>query len=209
MVSKKEVRTGRTSMTVVARKKRRYSPRHNWTEEERDFIRVSYRHTVDSRREIAQLLGVSEDAVAGQIERQGVGKRIGRRRWTEEEDEQLGDLIGRCSVTQIAKRMKRSVQSVVIRARRLHYSRRTRDGWFTKREVSEILGVDHKRVQGWIDRGELIARWHSSVEPRQRGGASWHIETSAVRDFIVTHAGELTGRNVELQVIVWLLTGEL
>ena len=117
---------------------------HQWTEGEREIVRRDYAYTHASRRQLAINLGVTESAVAGQVARMGIAKKSDRQKWTPDQDERLGRLIGQKSPKQISKIMKRTINSVVVRSERLGLSRRDRDGWFTKAEVAEILGVDCK-----------------------------------------------------------------
>ena len=180
---------------------------HRWTEEEREVVRRDYRQTHKSRRELAAKLGVTEYAVAGQVSRMGLGKRTDRRPWTPEEDERLRELIPQKSATRIAKILHRSINAVTVRAKRLRESQRVRDGWYTKREVSEILGMDHKWVQRRIDAGRLKATWHHGRQPRQNGGGSWHIEEKDLKRFIRRYPHELNGRNVDLVQVVGILAG--
>ena len=180
---------------------------HRWTEEEREIVRQEYRNTHKSRRELAAKLGVTEYAVAAQVSRMGLGKRTDRRPWTPEEDELLRELIPRKSVPGIARTMGRSVNAVTVRAKRIQASRRVRDGWYTKREVCEILGMTHKWVQRRIESGRLKATWHHERQPQQDGSGSWHIEEKDLKRFIRRYPEELNGRNVDLVQVVAILAG--
>ena len=182
---------------------------HCWTEEEREIVRQGYRQTHRSRRELAAKLGVSEYSVAGQVFRMGLGKRTDRRPWTPDEDERLRELIPKKPVTSIAKILHRSVNSVTVRTKRIQASRRVRDGWYTKREVCEGLGMDHGWVQRRIDAGNLEATWHHGHRPQQDGSGSWHIEERALKRFIRRYPHELNGRNVDLILVVEVLAGVL
>lgn len=188
---------------------------HKWTEEERDIIRREYCYTHQSRRDLAAKLSyiagdkVTDYGVAGQISTMGIAKRDDRRPWTPEEKEKLSELIPQYCPRRVAGIMHRSLNSVVVQSKRLHISRRARDGWFTKREVCEIFGVDHKWVQRRIDSGALPASYHYDTRPQQLGGSAWHIEERDLKDFISQHSSELNGRNVDLITIVWLLIGAL
>lgn len=183
------------------------SPKHRWTEEERNIVRRDYRHSHASRCEIAARLGVTEYAVAGQIAAMGIAKRTDRRPWTPEEDERLANLITRYCPRRVARLMHRSLNSVVVRSQRIGCRRSVRDGWFTKREVCEILGVDHKWVQRRIDSEALKATYHHGVRPQAAGPCCWHIAEKDLRQFIRKYPHELTSRNVDLVIMVDILCG--
>jgi len=185
--------------------------KHHWTDEEKDIIRREYRGDAESTRQLAAKLTylsgerITFFGVKGQVQRIGVG--MVKRAWTPAELEKLGELIHRYPLHEVARRLKRSKVAVKVKATRMQYGFRARDGWYTKREVCEILGVDHHKVQKWIDTGELKAAPHGEHNPKQYGMAMWHIESADLRQFIIGHAMDLTGRNVDLFTIVNLLTG--
>ncbi len=103
--------------------------------------------------------------------------------------------------------MHRSFNSVIVRMKRKGHLRRVRDGWYTKKEVCEILGCEHKWLQRRIESGALIASWHSEVKPQKSGGALWEIRDKDLRAFIRKYPEELNGRNVDMIQIVELLCG--
>ena len=182
---------------------------HRWTDDERDFIRRHYKHTHKSRRKLAAQLGVTEYGVAGQISKMGIAKSDDRHPWTPREKEELAELIPQYSVRRIAKMMHRSINSITVMARRIQASRRYRTGWFTKREVCEILAHDHKWVQRRIDSGALKATYHYEERPTQKGMRAWHIEEYDLVQFIRKYPQELVGCNIDIIMIVELLTGIL
>lgn len=185
---------------------------HRWIEEELEIIRRDYKHTRKSKQELARRISemcgerVSEHAVAGQISKMGICKN-GRRPWSPEEDEHLNELIHQYWPGHVAKLMKRSINSVVVRSKRLKISRRVRDGWFTKREACEMFGVDHKWLQGRIDSGALKAAYHYDTKPTKLGGSAWHITEAAVKDFLQKYPQELVGRNLDIILLVDILAG--
>ena len=180
------------------------APKHKWTEEEREIVRRDYNGKNQSADDIAQRLGVTRCAVKGQIQALGLAMQKSPR-WTQEELGRLQELIHRHSVTTIARMLHRSSNAVKVKSTRLKLQLRTRDDWFTKKEVGEILGVDHKKVQSWIDSGALIATYHNGKRPQKNGMSMWHVELKDLRKFIVYHSEELLGRNVDIQQIVWIL----
>lgn len=184
------------------------SPKHKWTDEERKIVRRDYKGTNASAQEIADRLGVTQNAVKGQAAALGVMQQKSPP-WTPHELVQLEELVHRYSVVEIAKKLHRSPNAVKIKATRMKLKMRLRDSWFTKKEVCEVCGVDHKKVQQWIDSGALKASWHHGKRPTQLGTAAWHIEAIDLRLFIIKHSGELLGRNVDIQQIVWLLSGQI
>jgi len=180
---------------------------HVWQEWELEIVRRDYTHTHASAREIGAKLGVSEYSVGGQISKMGLGKRSDRRPWLPGEDLRLRELIPRYCPSRVAKIMHRSINSVVLKSKRLGLSRRYRDGWFTKKEVCEIVGMDHKWVQRRIDCGAIKATYHHGHRPKQNGAGAWHIEEEDLVAFIRKYPQELNGRNVDLITMVDILAG--
>ncbi len=189
---------------LVAARRRAGRP---WTEDELEAVRLGYRGTITSARNIASVLGRTPFGVKGQVQKLGV-TRTKPRNWTADEDEQLIELMGKHPPQQVAKRMHRSVNAVIMRSKRLGFSRRTRDGWYTKMDVCQMLGVDHHWLQPYINRGELQASWHYGTRPGQAGMACWHINEKDLREFIIAHCYDLVGRNADLPGIVYVLTGD-
>lgn len=188
--------------------------RHYWTDDEKDIVRRDY----DGKNRTAQLLAIklshmtggliTFNAVKGQVQKMGLAIDKSPR-WSEREVEALTEMITQYSPITIAKRLNRSVNSVVIKSKRLRLSRRVRDGWFTKKEVCEILGVDHKKIQRYIDSGELKASWHSERKPQKNGMTMWSIKTEDLKVFIRKNIGDFQGRNADLVMIVWILNGDI
>jgi len=107
----------------------------------------------------------------------------------------------------MARKLHRSPGSITNRIKRLKISRRSRSGWFTKREVCEILGMDHHWVQARIDSGELIASYHNGHRPTKIGSSMWHISEHDLKHFICRFPEDLNGRNVDMVMIVDILAG--
>lgn len=196
------------AISVAAGKKGGSSPKHKWTEEERGIVRRDYDGTRLGTDLLAVRLHVTRYAVKGQAGRLGIMMQKSPD-WTEKELMTLRNLVHRYAVSEIAKKLHRTQNSVRLKATRLKLGLRMRDDWFTKNEVCEILGVDHHKVQTWIDCGALRARWHSAGKPQKHGMFMWHVEADDLKCFIIRCSGELLGRNVDIQQIVWLLTGDM
>lgn len=182
-------------------------PQHRWSEEDREIIRRDYRHTRRSCEVLGARFGVSWFALRYQVGVMGIARSGNRRPWSEEEDERLCQLMELYPTSKVARRMHRTINSVVGRSKRLGVSSRNRSGWYTKGDVCRILGVDHRWVQRRIDSGALPATWHNGRRPRNRGAAMWHIAQEDLRRFIRQYPEELNGRNVDLVQIVEILVG--
>lgn len=184
---------------------------HSWAEEELEIVRRDFKHSRQSCIDLANRLSkpgdkVTQFAVRGKVQIMGI-TRDGRQPWDEPQDKRLRLLFGKYPPLRVAKMMKRGVNSVVVRAKRLKIYRRCRDGWYTKAEVCEILGVDHRWVQARIDCGALNASWHGETKPCKNGGSCWHIEEDALKEFIRLYPQDLVGRNVDIIQIIDLLAG--
>lgn len=181
------------------------APKHKWQEHEIDIVRRDYKGTNRSADLIASKLGVTRCAVKGQVQRLGIAMNKSPR-WTEKEIELLEELIHKNSVTTIARRLNRSINAVTVKAKRLKLNLRSRDDWFNKKEVTEICGVDHKKVQTWIDSDALKASYHNGHRPSKNGMAMWHIEAKDFKRFLLNYSSELLGRNTDIQQIIWIVS---
>ena len=204
-----------TTLLIKAGIKGGSAHKHKWTDEERDIVRREYNGHNSSSILIAAKLSylagerITPCGVKGQVQKLGIAQDKSPR-WTPEEEETLKDMITQYAPITIAKKLHRSLNAVVVKSKRLHCSRRVRDGWFTKMEVCEICGVDHHKVQRWIDAGELEAKPHKDGSiPQKESGACWEISEENLVKFLRQNASELQGRNVDLFQIVNLLSGVL
>ena len=186
--------------------------KHKWNDDERDIVRREYNGTNKKSQQIADKLSyitgdkVTLFAVKGQATKMGIMQDKSPD-WTDREIEILTEMIHQYSPITIARRLHRSLNAVVVKSNRLGLKRRFRDGWYTKKDVCEIFGVDHKWIGRRIDNGELKALPNNGCSPQKDGGSYWRIKEKDLRDFIVGHSIELTSRNVDLFTIVNILTG--
>lgn len=185
-----------------------------WSEDERDIIRRDYAHNKASRVELARKLTlmtgdtITAGAIRGQVT--FLGLSTPRVYWTPEEDEMLAELISKYCPSRVAKLMHRSINSIVRKAGRLRLSRKARDGWYSSRDVAYILGTSPHWVANRIKTGRLIAEAHNPSQPPSKDGVSlWHISEGDLINFICKHPQELQGRNVDMAVVVDLLSNRL
>ena len=184
---------------VIAQK---YS-KHKWTPEEEDIVRQQYCGSHQSCRDIAAYLNgagadppVTQFAVQGRVTKLGIGQRENHR-WSEREMIRLREWTGRYPPKEIALRLKRGVVSVTVKMKKMGLLRRAKTGWYTKKDVAEILGVDHKKVQRWMDDGYLPAVPYQEM-PQKNGGGQWYIREADLRAFLLRYPQELVGRNLDI-----------
>ncbi len=98
-----------------------------------------------------------------------------RRPWTKEEEEELFVRAGYEPVKAIAKKLKRSEQSVRFRLKGRAISARVTDGWSLRR-IQQTLHISHRRLQRLIGSGLLRVR-----DPR--------VSAISLAEFRLRHGG--------------------
>ena len=112
----------------------------------------------------------------GWLDESQANKQKGDRRpWTREEEEELFVRAGYEPVKAIAKRLKRSEQSVRFRLKGRAISARVTDGWSLRR-IQQTLHISHRRLQRLIGSGLLRVR-----DPR--------VSTVSLAEFRLRHGG--------------------
>lgn len=94
--------------------------RKNWTKEE--YQQLEKLLTIDKKtpKEIAEILGRTEDSIIIKINRKGLKNETYEKKfWTEEEEQLLSDLWGNVPIEKIAKQLDRTVSSLLNKARQL------------------------------------------------------------------------------------------
>jgi hypothetical protein len=104
-----------------------------------------------------RLTGLPRWYIKRQTARLGLTMHMDRKPWARAELDVLDDLVGRVSVTTIAKKLHRPVSSVTNKLKRLQISRRVRNG-YTMRDLELCLGEDHHKIARWIEKGWLKDR---------------------------------------------------
>jgi hypothetical protein len=177
---------------------RESSTNHVWTEDDKGLVRLHYDGTRENCETLAAMIGCSRQAVKSQVELLGLSFQVKQPEWTVQEKDYLRTHYTSQSVNIMAKTLHRSPNAVKIKVTRMHLSLRNRDGWYDKMDVCEMLGVDHHKVQAWIDRGDLKATYHHGTRPTKKGMTMWHIDAGDLKTFIVHHCQELQGRNLDI-----------
>ena len=103
-----------------------------------------------------------------------------KRPWTAAEEEVIERLVGKVSALTIAKKLKRTEASVVLKIKRMGVSRRVHNG-YTMRDLEECLGEDHHKIQRWIENGWLRDRLQGT---RRHDGNGCDIHRFREKDIV-------------------------
>ena len=181
--------------------------RHNWTEEEKDYIRTEYRYTRESFSRLTQAFGVTDEALKKLLGRLGLVKY--NKLWTSREEVFLRENWNKMPTVTIARILKRSEGAVRFKVHKLKISKFERDGWFTLTEVRRIFGVSQHWLKRRLNNGFKfdMRPFDSERVPAQGNNAPWYISEKSLRDFIRRYPEELNGCNVDWPMIVEILAG--
>ena len=136
-------------------------PKYSWRPEYRAYLKAQYFGGLNRRfcvlNRMIRMTGLPRWYIKRQAARLGLTMHMDRKPWTRAELDVLHDLVGRVSVTSIAKRLHRPVLSVTNKLNRLQISRRVRNG-YTMRDLELCLGEGHHKISGWTRNGWLCDR---------------------------------------------------
>jgi len=181
---------------LKCRAERRRSARlkHVWRAEFDEHLKAHYYGGLNRRfsvlNRMIRLTGLPRWYIKRQAARLGLTMHIDRMPWTAAEVDLLERLVGTVSTATIAKRLRRSQVSVVNKLKRLHISRRVREG-YTMRDLEVCLGEDHHKIRQWIASGWL--RDHVQGTQRHDGnGKDIHrIREKDILSFVRNHPQEI------------------
>lgn len=146
----------------TSREGRGPGPRHD------AYLRAHYHGGLHQRGRVLSALmrqtGFPHSYIKCRARRLGLTMHHDRRPWTKEELETLERLLGKVSAATIAKRLKRTETSVVMKIKALGHSRRVIEG-YTIHELEECLGGDHHKIRKWIVNGWLRDRLQGTHRP--------------------------------------------
>ncbi len=141
----------------------------NWSESAIEILRDGYRGGGRQKTEAIKTVRALYPGLAGYVVSRfarsqgwlegplGGKKKDGRRPWTSEEEQELIARAGYEPVKAIARRLRRSEQSVRFRLKGWAISARVTDGWSLRR-IQQTLHVSHRRLQRLIGQGSLRVR---------------------------------------------------
>ena len=165
-----------------------------WRLEFDEYLKAHYFGGLNRRFQVLnrmiRMTGLPRWYIKRQAARLGLTMHMDRKPWNRSELDVLEDLVGRVSAATIAKRLKRPVSSVVDKLKRMHISRRVRDG-YTMRDLEMCLGEDHHKIAGWIQSDWLQDRLQGTRRHDGNGNDIHRIREQDILDFIQNHPQEI------------------
>jgi hypothetical protein len=195
----------------------------DWSEDVIEILRDGYRSGGRKKAEAIKIVRARYPGLPGYVvssfaRRQGwlrgeqTKKSKGRRPWTKEEDHELFVRAGYEPVKLIAKKLRRSEQSVRFRLKGLAISARNTDDWSLRR-LQQTLHVSYRRLRHFVGSGFLRVR-----DPRvstvtllhflQKFGSTLQPTKQDITVGLSKEAGHSWGRVAELLGVTIAKIGE-
>jgi hypothetical protein len=121
--------------------------------------------------------------------------------WSEKEVAYLEANLHTLSLAVMAKRLRRSITAVSLKAKRLGIKKS--DEGYTARSLAQAFGVDDHKVVRWVELGVLKASRRNSQRPNDM----YFISDQEVKRFVCTYPTEFDLRKVEQVWFIDLLAG--
>ena len=173
-------------------------PKSNaWTEEEIKALKEladKYHYT-----EIAKIMGKTENAIYLKARKLGITLIQDRRKWTVEEETLLSDLWGVKSIEYIAKKMKRTVFSIKVKAVRMELGPMIRNNYdvITISDMVDLLNVTRDRIiDSWVKLGLKLKKAKLTNKM-----SYYTISWKDLMDFLENNQNEWDSRNLEKNML--------
>lgn len=178
-----------------------------WTPERDQVLRERYDNRVKGRAtELARMIGWPKWAITKRAQRLGLAHAIDRRAWTEADTAFLWEHAGHRTSVWIARELKRSEASVVMKCKHMQIRLGRREG-YSLRELELCFGVGHRTIERWVADGKLYSGTHGpgGIRRRYRNGAQrdpWRVTDADLLRFIGEYPLTFELRRVDQ---VWFL----
>ena len=188
-----------------AERRRRARLKYNWLPQHEAYMRAHYHGGLHQRgaviKEMARQTGFPRWYVKRQAQRLGLTMHPDRRPWTHDDLDTLDKLLGKVSAATIAKRLRRTETSVVMKVKALGHSRRITEG-YAIRDLELCLGEDHRKIQKWVENGLLRDGFQGRRQHNGNGHDIHRFLEKDILNFIKCHAQEINLGKVDP---IWFL----
>ncbi|MGO9273447.1 MAG: hypothetical protein ACLQOO_24950 [Terriglobia bacterium] len=186
-------------------RRRRANLKYVWRPEYDEYLKAHYHGGLNRRFQVLNRMIRETGLPRWYIKRRAAGLGLtmhqDKRLWTTTEESVLERLLGKVSALTIARRLKRTEASVVLKIKRLGVSRRVRSG-YTMRDLEQCLGESHHKIQQWIENGWLRDRLQGTRRHNGNGRDIHRIQERDILKFIREHPLEIHLDRVEA---LWFL----
>ena len=170
---------------------------NNWTEEEiKKLKELSKKYHYGK---IAEIMDKSKEAVYLKAKRLGITLIQDRREWTKEEETLLTELWGNKPIEYIAKKLKRTVISLKVKAERMELGPMIENNsyFITVSDISEIFNVTRDRVTiTWVKLGLNLTQIKLTQNRTYYG-----VTLKDLLLFLETNQNEWDSRNLEKNIL--------
>jgi len=174
-------------------------PLRVWTDADCETMKREY--SKGHNEKLAGYFGVTKGQLAYQASKMGLQMKVKRTHWTPEDDAQLKRFSAKYNISNIARKMNKSIQDIYCRRAILGIIYPNRE-WYSASEVRRILGCGDSVLKRYIANKELRAMQLSDEK-----GYRWKIYRKHLRDFIRTYPDTLTGHNIDIIEVVSICCG--
>jgi hypothetical protein len=203
IVSEIAQRLGRATGSVEARLNRDrivVQQHRDWTQDEIEYVKVKYKRTDKSKKEIAQALNRTFGSVDHIIRLLGMQK-YKCQKWSKKDDDFLIENVGDMTPNKIARLLHRTINSVVLRLKYLKLHRRNKIDWYSTGDVAEMFGCTSSLIRTYIESGKLKAQKRYD----NAKNIMWEIRRNNLREFVISYPFELNGKNCDIVQIIDLV----
>ncbi len=183
-----------------AERRLRRNRKYEWVPRHDAYLREHYHGGLLQRgcviRALTRVTGFPRWYIKRQAQRLGLTMHTDQRSWTPDELVILERLLGKVSAVTIAKKLKRTEASVVMKIKALGNSRRVCEG-YTMRGLEACLGEDHHKIQRWIANSWLRDRLQGTNRHDGNGHDIHRFHEKDILHFMKTHPREINLGKVE------------
>jgi hypothetical protein len=192
-------------LSCRAERRRGANLKYVWRPEYDQYLKAHYYGGLNRRFQILNRMiretGLPRWYIKRRAARLGLTMHQDKRPWRAAEVAITERLVGKVSVATIAKKLKRTESSVVLKIKRLGLSRRVRDG-YAMRDLEECLGEDHRKIQRWIENGWLRDRLQGTRRHNGNGRDIHRFQEKDILEFLRRHPEEINLGKIDA---IWFL----
>jgi len=188
-----------------AERRRHGNCKHVWRPEYDAYLEAHYYGGLNRRFQVLNHMiretGLPRWYIKKRAARLGLTMHQDKRPWTAAEATVIERWVGNASASTIAKRLKRTEASVVLKIKRMGLSRRVRNG-YTMRDLEQCVGEDHRKIQKWIEKRWLRDRLQGSRRHDGNGSDIHRVQEKDILEFLRRHPEEINLGKVDS---IWFL----